>query len=76
MTPRYVCKRCGINELEARTRGCSRGPCPMEFRPESWSERHSWRGWPDVPILVAILAAWALFMLPMLVFIWHFWPWR
>ena len=36
MLPRYRCKRCGRDEVEARTIGCPRkaierdAPCPME----------------------------------------------
>lgn len=28
----YVCKICGIDEIQARAEGCSFGPCPMELR--------------------------------------------
>jgi hypothetical protein len=29
--PKWACKRCGRNEIDARENGCTRGPCPMEF---------------------------------------------
>lgn len=34
---RFICTRCGKNEIEAREQGCERAPCPMEFR--SWLGR-------------------------------------
>lgn len=39
----------------------------MKLRSElTWAERHGWRGWRDVPVLLLFLAAYALLMAPSL----------
>ena len=29
--PRWRCRRCGRDEIDARANGCKHGPCPMDF---------------------------------------------
>jgi hypothetical protein len=45
-------------------------------RYQAWADRHSWRGWQDVPLLVFALLAVVPFYAFCAFLIFLHWPWR